>query len=322
MPKSFPEIIKKIHREDIINILEQKYSEISPVWMPMQMEWLNNVYRTFNDYEKFMIVMHLLGNTFDFYSKNFMKLNYDEYFNQNQIEIKKINVTEISRSLNIPKETTRRKLIELEQLGTIKKLTKKIIIDRKTWPNIKPEETIQRMSRFLSILSSILYEEKIISETITSDKLVKVSKEYFSYVWKLYYEMQIPMLLNFKKIHGDLESFHVWGICIANQTLNAKKNDNSEMSKENYLKKYLFNSDENRAGINAMSISDITGIPRATVIRKLNKLIKEKFLIVDIKKHYLTTGVHKKKLVEIQKNNFKNLSKFAESIYNLSLMKN
>ena len=129
-------------------------------------------------------------------------------------------------------------------------------------------------------------------------------------------------VIKFQKNSWRLRELSCLGYCIANQTLNAKKNDNSEMSKENYLKKYLFNSDENRAGINAMSISDITGIPRATVIRKLNKLIKEKFLIVDKKKHYLTTGVHKKKLVEIQKNNFKNLSKFAESIYNLSLMKN
>ena len=44
-----------------------------------------------------------------------------------------------------------------------------------------------------------------------------------------------------------------------------------------------------------MSISDITGIPRATVIRKLNKLLKEKFLKIDTKKHYSSTGVHQKK---------------------------
>ena len=322
MNKVLPEIKKQIHIEDLVNIFEQRYSEISPIWMPMQLEWLNNVYRTFHDYEKFMIIMHLIGKTFDFYSLNFIKLNYEEFFNQNEIEIAKINVMEISKSLNIPKETTRRKIVELEQLGTIKKLKKKIIIDRNTWPNIKPEETIKRMSRFLSILSGILHEEKIISEIITTDKLVEIAKEYFSFVWKLYYEMQIPMLLNFKKIHGDLESFHVWGTCIVNQILNSKKNDNREMSKENYLIKYLYNYDQNNTGINAMSISDITGIPRATVIRKLNKLIKTKFLIVDIKKHYLTTGVHKKKLTEAQKKTFINLSKFAACIYNLSLMKN
>ena len=32
-----------------------------------------------------------------------------------------------------------------------------------------------------------------------------------------------------------------------------------------------------------MSISDISGIPRATVIRKLNKLLKGKFLTIDSK---------------------------------------
>jgi hypothetical protein len=32
-------------------------------------------------------------------------------------------------------------------------------------------------------------------------------------------------------------------------------------------------------GVNAMSISDITGIPRPTVVRKLKWLIDKKFLI-------------------------------------------
>ena len=322
MPNTLPEISKEIHSEDLMDIFEQRYSEISPVWMPMQVEWINSVYRTFYDYDKFMIIMHLLGKTFDFYSKNFVKLDYEQYFNQNQIEIKKINVMEISISLNIPKETTRRKIIELEKLGTIKRINKKIIIDRRTWPNIKPEDTIQRVSRFLSNLSIILYKQKIMSKTITSNQINKTAKENFSHVWKLYYEMQMPMLLNFKKMLGDLESFHVWGICVVNQALNSKKNDNSEMSKEYYLEKYLFNKDKNHVGINAMSISDITGIPRATVFRKLNKLIKLQFLLVDEKKQYLTTGVHKEKLIAIQKNNFINLSKFATRIYNLSLMKN
>jgi DNA-binding IclR family transcriptional regulator len=70
-----------------------------------------------------------------------------------------------------------------------------------------------------------------------------------------------------------------------------------------------------------MSISDITGIPRATVIRKLNILLKQKFLTIDSKKHYSITGVHQKKILDVQKNTLNNLSKFSTSIYNLSLMK-
>ena len=171
------------------------------------------------------------------------------------------------------------------------------------------------MSRFLSVLSKILYTEKIISESITSDELTKVSKDNFSFVWKLYYEMQMPMLLNNKAIIGDLESFHIWGLCVVNQVLNSKKNDNSQMTKEDYLKKYIFSS--NYKGVNAMSISEITGIPRATVIRKLNRMVKIKFLKVNNKKQYSTTGLQQKKFKEIQKINLINLSKFAERIYNL-----
>ena len=133
--------------------------------------------------------------------------------------------------------------------------------------------------------------------------------------------MQMPMLLGFKKIFGDLESFHVAGICFINHALNSKRNDNSEMSKEFYLEKYFFADEKDFLGVNAMSISEITGIPRATVIRKLNKLIKKNFLKIDTKKHYSSTGVYQEEILNVQKNTLNNLSKFTARIYNLTLMK-
>ena len=322
MSKLLPEISKQIRSEDIRSLIEKNFVSIIPVWAPLQLAWVNNVYRTFHDYEKFMIIMHLLMQTFEAYSKNFVKLNYDEYFDQNEVEIKSINVMEISKSLNIPKETARRKINELEEMGAIKRINKKILVDRNTWPSIKPEETIKKMTRFLSTFSNICVNERLISEPFSSESLIETSKEYFSFVWKLYYEMQMPFLLNFKKTFGDLESFHVFGICLSNHAINSKKIDNSEMSKEFYIEKYFFAEKKDFAGINAMSISDITGIPRATVIRKLNKLVKQKFLQIDEKKHYSSTGVHKKEILDIQKNTLNNLSKFTAHIYNLNLMKN
>ena len=317
--KKLPEVVSQISSQEIFSIFQKRYSEIAPVWMPLQIQWMNEVYKTFYDYEKFMIIMHLMTKTFDFYSKNFIKLNYQEFFNQDQVEIEKFYVMEISKSLNIAKETARRKINELEKLGTIKRLQKKIIIDKTTWISIKPENTMIRVSRFLSTLSKIICEEKIISEPINSLQLIDAAKENFSYVWILYYGMQMPMLLNFKKMHGDLETFHIHAICLVNQALNSKKNDNTQMSREYYMEKYFFsNNNANFVGINAMSISDITGIPRATVIRKLNKLIKNNFLSINDKKQYTTTGYHQKKLLEIQKINLINLSKFAARIYNLS----
>ncbi|MDA7695441.1 hypothetical protein N8788_03675 [Candidatus Pelagibacter sp.] len=321
MSKSLPEVSKQISSQDIREVIDKNFVSILPVWAPLQLAWINNVYKTFHDYEKFMIIMHLLLQTFETYSKNFAKLNYDEYFDQNKVEIKLINVMEISKSLNIPKETARRKVNELEEMGAIKRINKKIIIDRDTWPNIKPQETIKRMTRFLSTLSKVCVNEGLMKEPISSESLTETCKEYFSFIWQLYYEMQMPMLLEFKKVYGDLESFHVGGICLINQALNSKKNDNSEMSKEFYLEKYFFSDEKDFLGINAMSISDVTGIPRATVIRKLNKLVKKKFLKIDSKKHYSSTGFHQKEILDVQKNTFNNLSKFTARVYNLSLMK-
>ena len=321
MSKLLPEISKQIRSKDIRDVIEKNFSSIVPVWAPLQLAWVNNVYSTFRDYDKFMITMYLLMRTFEGYSRNFVKLNYEEYFSQNEVEIEAINVMEISKSLNIPKETTRRKIIELEKMGSIKRINKKIIIDRDTWPNIKPQETIKRMTRFLSVLSKICVNEGLIQEPLSSESLAKTCKEYFSFIWQLYYEMQMPMLLGFKKVYGDLESFHVSGICLINHALNSKKNDNSEMSKEFYTEKYFFADQKNDVGVNTMSISDITGIPRATVIRKLNKLIKGSLLKIDIKKHYSSTCVYQKEILDVQKNTLNNLSKFTARIYNLSLLK-
>jgi len=320
MIKILPDVSKQIRSKEILNIFKKNYSEIVPVWVPMQTQWMNTLYKTFNDYDKFMIIIHLLLKTFDFYSKNFVKLNYQEFFDQSKVEIKEINIIEISNFLNMPKETARRKVIELEKLGVIKRIKKKIIIDRETWPSIKPEDTMIRMSRFLSVVSKILYKEKLISESLTSDQIITTFKENFSYIWKLYFEIQIPMLLGFKKIYGDFETFHVHGICLGNQFLNAKKN-NTKMSKEYFIEKYFTDDKNSFTGINAMSISDISGIPRATVMRKLDKLIKEKFLTKNNKKQYLVRSLHINKLSRVQKTTFINLSIFAECVYNLCLFK-
>jgi len=320
MIKILPDVSKQIRSKEILNIFKKNYSEIVPVWVPMQTQWMNTLYKTFNDYDKFMIIIHLLLKTFDFYSKNFVKLNYQEFFDQSKVEIKEINIIEISNFLNMPKETARRKVIELEKLGVIKRIKKKIIIDRETWPSIKPEDTMIRMSRFLSVVSKILYKEKLISESLTSDQIITTFKENFSYIWKLYFEIQIPMLLGFKKIYGDFETFHVHGICLGNQFLNAKKN-NTKMSKEYFIEKYFTDDKKSFTGINAMSISDISGIPRATVMRKLDKLIKEKFLTKNNKKQYLVRSLHINKLSRVQKTTFINLSIFAECVYNLCLFK-
>ena len=321
MIKKLPNFSKKIHINIISNLFEKKYSEIMPVWSSLQLEWMNSVYKTFHDYEKFMIVIYLMQRTFNFNSKDFVKLTYNDFFNQRFIEIKKFNITEISTALNIPKESTRRKINELEKIGIINRLQKKIILNQHSWTVLNLEEIIKIMSRFSTIFLNILYNEKIISNQFTNENIKITVKENFFDVWKLYFDMQIQFLLNFKAIFKNLEIFHVNAVCITNQFLNSKQQDNSKMSKAYFLDKYFFTKQIIISGINAKSISDITGIPRATVTRKLEKLVKEKYLKIDKKKHYTVSGFHKKKMILTQKKNFNNISIFIAHVCNLMIFK-
>ena len=63
-------------------------------------------------------------------------------------------------------------------------------------------------------------------------------------------------------------------------------------------------------GINAMSLSDITGIPRPTVVRKLKYLIKNNYITINEKKRLFINiqGSKLKRSTELQDANIKTLS--------------
>jgi len=312
-------ISEQIRKEKLLILFEKNYNVVSPLWSNHQVEWMNGVYEPFNDHDKYMIVLYLIKKTFDFYSKNLVKETYTEFYKKDFIQVESLNIMEISQALNIPKETARRKIIELEKIGTIKKVGKKIIIDKKAFPFMKPEKSTIRVSRFFSSISTIMFNEKITQSKFTSEEILTFITKNFSHIWKLYYELQIPLILRWKKIFFDVESFHIWGICVVNEQSNIKRNSDLKMNKNEYLTKY-YNTILKLDGINAMSISDISGIPRATVIRKLNTLIKKKYLKINQKKHYTLAYDTQKEVSEIQKINFNHLADFTSRVFNLILI--
>ena len=74
--------------------------------------------------------------------------------------------------------------------------------------------------------------------------------------------------------------------------------------------KSIMGSDDK--GVNAMSISDITGIPRPTVVRKLKYLIDNKYLHINEKKliSFNIKGFTSKKTAELRDKNALSLSNF------------
>ena len=315
MKKTVPQISNQIYKKETLNTLENTYSIVGPHWMNHQLEWINGAYSAFKDHDKYLIIIYLTKKTLDFYSRSFIRLNYDQFYEKDTIEIEKFNIIEISTNLNIPKETVRRKILELEKNGVIKRFKKKIIIDRLAFPFIKPIKSIVRMSRFLSLLSEMLVKEKILEKKFSTIELEENIKFNFTYVWKIFYELQIPMLLKYNNFFEDLETFHIFGTCVQNQHLN-QSDKTSTVNRIKFLSYNLL--DLGMQGLNAMSISDITGIPRATVVRKLKKLIKKNYLSINDKKHYRLTNIIVKKLAPTQKIILDQLSDFSTKIYNLS----
>tara|TARA_B100000795_G_C22760362_1_gene423333 strand:- start:413 stop:1375 length:963 start_codon:yes stop_codon:yes gene_type:complete len=313
-----PQISKQIYNHQALNVLESNYSAIGPQWTVHQMEWTNSIYSAFKDHDKYLIVIYLVKKTLDFYSRNFVKLTYDQFYSKDKVEIEEFNIIELSKNLNIPKESARRKIVELEESLVIKREKKRIILDRSSFPFVKPINSVKRISRFLSIFSNMLKEEKVLPNSLTSEQLEKVIKNNFSYVWKIYYELQIPMLLGYKKVFKNIETFHIFGTCVVNQHLRSQKLTMNNMKRMEFIKSIYLN--ENIQGVNAMSISDITGIPRATVVRKLKSLLKNNWLIIDDKKHYKHNGNVVKDLAPVQNAVLGQLANFSTKIFNLAIL--
>ena len=318
MKTVIPNVSKQIFKEDTLGVLERKYSTLGPMWVNYQMEWMCGTYASFKDHDKFMIVIYLVRKTLDSYARHFTKLTYEEFYSKDTVEIEKFTVSEISKALHIPKESTRRKVRELENEGSIKIRKKRLLLDRSKFYKSKPVDSIRRVSRFLTTLSELCAADNVLEKKINSEELELNIKNNFSYIWKIYYDVQIPMMINYKKIFKDLETFHIYGICVASQHLHAKKLSDSFLGRVDFVKDLI--TADGIQGINAMSLSDISGIPRATVIRKLKNLVKRKFLIIDEKKHYKLAGSNTKMLLPIQKTVIVQLSNFSAHVFNLSLL--
>ena len=288
MKSKLPDLSASIKEKDILNLYNSTFQTIASDWYELNMVWLVQSYKNFKDHDKYLILIYIVKKTFDYYSSNFINLSFVQFHDIEKLEIEKFNIIDISKNLKISRETARRKISELERDGIIQKNKKKLLVKRGALKFQKPVIVLKHIIKFLNKVSKICVKNSILNDELSKAQLEKTIHEKFSYIWKLWYEMLIPNLITWKKIHKDLESYHIFGTIVLNQTYETNK----------YLSKKKFNINNRieyvhfvqnfneKTGINAMSIANLTGIPRATVIRKLKVLIKKKVLHIDEKKHY------------------------------------
>ena len=312
---------KTLTDDQVYESIMSHYSTLSKNWISHQWNWMNNVYASFNDHYKYMIVISLVEKTLQFYDQMNIQYSYDEYYSKSYLQIEKFSIIELCEKLDLPKETVRRKVLELEKEGVITRSKKKIIIDRKAFMFVKPESQIKFSAKYIFLVSKALNKDQNYAKKLDQKIIENIIRKKFTLCWRWFYRMQIPLVIGYHNFMQDLTTFHIWGTVCMNQVLNVSKQLNTSDEKPSLdfftTNNVLIKNLGTDTGISAMSISDMTNIPRATIIRKCKYLIKEDLLKLNEKKQYVLTSMNFRKILPYQTEIFKFKAKFIRKVLNL-----
>tara|TARA_X000000368_G_scaffold369750_1_gene318489 strand:- start:134 stop:1084 length:951 start_codon:yes stop_codon:yes gene_type:complete len=303
----------KLSEKTIHKIIVENFDEIAPIYYKLLSEWANSSYDKFQDIEKYLIILYLINKDFDYYIKNELVESYDTFFLYDKsLELDRINIIEISKNLNIPKESARRKILRLEEFGVLKKIGKKIYIDRSAFKLVQPKNTLQNLSSLLSKIAELCEKNNLINQSKQFDEISNEIKNNFTYCWYYFFEFIFIFTNRWKKQVGDLEIFSV-GMVIMWHSLVTKS---YQANGWNFSKWKKIKIKVPETGVNTMSISEITNIPRPTVVRKLNYLLKNKYISVN-KKKLFNVNMQDKTLTDTIKLQEKNVVSLAYLVFKI-----
>ena len=321
MSQNIFKISNQIRIDEVEKIYENNFEKIIYEFMNLEIEWMFNAYKEYKDLDKYLILVNLVHQTLETYNKHFYKLSFGKFYNSPHIEIEKISIIDLVKSLYMTKETVRRKLNELSKEGVLTRKLKNIRINRvNSNPNL--ERNVYNLSKLLFLFVGKLKKEHNLANFTRSKIEEKIYENYTQY-WSLFFKFQIPYVLRCKKVYSSIDSFYVWGLCAFNEALNSKKL-NQTMKDNMFSETEDFHENvtklKNSKGINPTTISELSGIPRATVIRKIKYLVKNKFLYKDGQLYKINNN-QKFRSFHLQNENFKKnqyeLRIFLKEILNL-----
>jgi len=280
---------KKFEKKNIEKVLLDNFIDLMPSFYEMESLFLSGIYERYGDLEGGNIVIFFARDLhLEILRKREADLNFnlslDEFWNNHKdILQKKKKIITIAKSTGIPRETTRRKILSLIKTKHIKKTEKNTVF----WePDAKSkdsyikiiEEQINSLSRF------IFQQSRFFSLNIPISKIEKEIKNNYSFYWYHYLNAQLQYIKLWQVRFKDLEMLLI-GLQTLIQSIRCSKNFSRLQNLDSFLTnraaKDTNSFDAKNAGISATSISEVTGIPRANCIRKLEKYIKMKIIEKD-----------------------------------------
>ena len=312
--KKLPSISSQIDEKIIFKIIQKNFSKLAPYYYNLINNWLIGAYSHYKDIDKFIIIIYLINKDLIFFRRNGLIIDYETFYRDKTLEIEKINISDISKDLNIPKESIRRKVLELEKKGIIKKTGKKIFVDRSAFYAAQAKSTLKNLSVLLHEFSKLIKRERYNEKIFGVDEISNSIKKNFSFCWYQFYKFLFIFTNRWRAQVKDLETFCV-GILVM---LNASHNKSFRVKDLNIKKYQKSVMSADNTGLNAMSISEITNIPRPTVVRKLKYLIDNDYLSINEKK-LITVNIRGKSFkasTNLQNKNMVDLGNFIFRLFN------
>ena len=277
--KNLPSISAEIDEKVINKVIQDNFAALAPYYFTLTSNWFVRAYDHYKDIDKFVIIIYLIHQDLIYFRQNGLKIDYETFYKNKSLEIDKIKISDISKDLGVPKESVRRKVLELENQKIIKKTGKKIFVVRDTLYSAKAVETLTEVATILHEFNKILKKEKLVTKVYSINEIILAIKENFSYCLYQFNKFWFIYIGRWREEVKDLETLCIGMVVVINAVKNKDFTPKKNMGS---FHKELMGSD-NR-GVNAMSISEITGIPRPTVVRKLKYLIDKKYLHINEKK--------------------------------------
>ncbi len=278
-----------IEPKDISNLIKSHYSILMQSFYESQSTFLCASYKKYKSIESANIILCFQRNIhLEIIRQREKDLNYNvslENFwdNYNNINKPIEKIVSISKITDLPKETVRRKINKLKDLGFLINQEKGFSLnisqkDKEMFSKHSESET-KNLSTFVAKILNNL-NIKIKSEVVERE-----IKSQFSFYWYHYLSCQIEWL---KWWQAELKDNDLLLIALQ-ATIPTLHYMDKNMKILNLDEVFLITGKVERDvknknfDISATSVSDVTGIPRPTSIRKLDKLVNLGFLTRDDK---------------------------------------
>ena len=294
--KKFQEISPK----DVAILLKTDYFNLMASFYETQSSFLIKIYKRYGSIEAANIILCFARNThLEIIRQREKNLNFDvslEKFmdNLNQINKPSEKIISIVQLTGIPKETVRRKIKNLLNLGyLIRDKDKK----RYSWKLSSKEKDayLNIINTDIEVLSTFIFK---FTNSLKLNLDISIIQKELQLQFSFYcYHFLSSQLLWLKRWQITLKDNDL--LLIILQTI-IPSIQYADRTKKNINLDNIFKLDgkvdESKIAVSATAVSEVTKIPRATCIRKLEKLVTLGFLLREAKtkKYYVNQNVEGK----------------------------